>query len=333
MWDKTKPENDQLLTNFPASQRGNNDALELGTDASLLITNAKCSASMALVDTKLAQITTAAKVSGAAITLLTSVPAGAGVLPAANSPNKLKADASDTTPQYLDSLIDTGVFQVSAGDLLQLKDSGVETVKLKNGSASPGNSKYYGTNSGGTKGFFDVPDISAVDADTVDGIHAAATPVANKLLALDVNTMFPAVVIPRESGVVFSWGGSTLAKFSVGAIGATIGGTNYAYVGTISQGYDTVLVTKFLKASGINTVRVYTAITGNTGGNHCKVTIAGATPIEFTSGGVTTSFVWGNDDIDVSGLVDGTVYDVTVELKGYEGLTARMAQLIGLAVG
>jgi len=155
-WDKTAVANDELLVNTPALIRANWAALELLTDAALLITNAKVSASAAIVDTKLAQITTAAKVSGAAITLLTSVPSGAGVLPDANSPQKLKADASDTTPQYLDSLIDTAVFQVSAGDLLQLKDGGVEMEKLESGSASPGNSKYYGTNAGGTKGFFDV---------------------------------------------------------------------------------------------------------------------------------------------------------------------------------
>lgn len=48
------------------------------------ITDANCSASMNLSSSKLAQITTAGKVSGAAITLLTSVPSGAGELPAAN---------------------------------------------------------------------------------------------------------------------------------------------------------------------------------------------------------------------------------------------------------
>ena len=117
------PTNDELLINFPALQRANNDAIALGTDAALLITNAKVSASAGIVDTKLAQITTTAKVSGAAITLLTSVPSGAGVLPDANSNGKTKADAADTTPQYLDSLIDTGMFQISAGDLLQLADS------------------------------------------------------------------------------------------------------------------------------------------------------------------------------------------------------------------
>lgn len=152
-WDKTIPANDALLTNFPANCRANWEALEALTNASLQITNAKVAAGAGIVDTKLATISTAGKVSGAALTLLPNVPSGAGVLPSANSPNKLKADASDTTPQYLDSLINTDMFEVSDGDLLELKDDGVETEKLESGSASPGNSKYYGTSSGGSKGF------------------------------------------------------------------------------------------------------------------------------------------------------------------------------------
>jgi len=160
----TIPTNDELLTNFPALCRANWDGIVLGTDANLLITNAKIAAGAGIVDTKLAQITTATKVHGTSITGLASLPAGAGVVPDANSNGKMKADASDTTPQYLDSLLDTGVFQISAGDLLQLKDGGVETVKLVNGSASPGNSKYYGTDSGGTKGFFSFPADEKVKA-------------------------------------------------------------------------------------------------------------------------------------------------------------------------
>ena len=50
------------------------------------IVNADCSASMALAPTKLAQITTAGKVSGTALTGLASIPAGAGIIPAANLP-------------------------------------------------------------------------------------------------------------------------------------------------------------------------------------------------------------------------------------------------------
>lgn len=52
----------------------------------LSITNTEVNASAGIVDTKLAQIATAGKVSGAALTSLTSVPSGAGLLPAANTP-------------------------------------------------------------------------------------------------------------------------------------------------------------------------------------------------------------------------------------------------------
>ena len=60
----------------------------VGTDEILdgEIVNADISASAGIVDTKLAQITTASKVSGAALTSLSSIPAGAGLIPAANIP-------------------------------------------------------------------------------------------------------------------------------------------------------------------------------------------------------------------------------------------------------
>lgn len=48
------------------------------------ISNANIDGSAAIVDTKLAQITTPSKVSGAAFTSLTSVPSGAGEIPAIN---------------------------------------------------------------------------------------------------------------------------------------------------------------------------------------------------------------------------------------------------------
>lgn len=85
-WNPLKPENDMLLINFPAACRANWDAIALATDSALLITNAKVSASAAIADTKLAQIVTASKVSGAAITSLASVPSGAGVIPLVNIP-------------------------------------------------------------------------------------------------------------------------------------------------------------------------------------------------------------------------------------------------------
>jgi len=83
-WDASKPTDTQKLKDTPALIRANNDAIALGTDAALLVTNAKVSPTAAIVDTKLATISTAGKVSGAAITLLPNVPAGAGALPIAN---------------------------------------------------------------------------------------------------------------------------------------------------------------------------------------------------------------------------------------------------------
>lgn len=68
------------------------------------IGSSNLASNLALPDTQLAQITTASKVSGAAITSLTAVPSGAGVLPTANlgsgtadSTTFLRGDQSWTT--------------------------------------------------------------------------------------------------------------------------------------------------------------------------------------------------------------------------------------------
>ncbi len=84
-WDATKPSNTEKLKDTPALIRANWDAIATGTDAALLVTNAKVAAAAAIVDTKLAAITTAGKVSGAALTLLGNTPSGAGRIPRANA--------------------------------------------------------------------------------------------------------------------------------------------------------------------------------------------------------------------------------------------------------
>lgn len=64
------------------------------------IVNADISASAGIVDTKLAQITTASKVHGTSITGLASLPAGAGVIPSANLPSlgsRITSDATNVT--------------------------------------------------------------------------------------------------------------------------------------------------------------------------------------------------------------------------------------------
>lgn len=88
-WNATLPTDNGLLINAPGQIRANWDAIALSTDSNLLITNAKVAANAAIVDTKLAQISTAGKVSGAALTLLPNIPSGAGNIPTANLGNAL----------------------------------------------------------------------------------------------------------------------------------------------------------------------------------------------------------------------------------------------------
>ena len=104
-WDRSKPQNTEKLKDTPALIRANWDAIATGTDPELLITNAKISDTAGIADTKLAQITTASKVSGAALTALASIPAGAGVIPIANIPDladeKVKNVSGDASAGYL----------------------------------------------------------------------------------------------------------------------------------------------------------------------------------------------------------------------------------------
>ena len=66
-----------------ASQHNSNFSI-IYADYNGNIDNTNIAASAAIADTKLAQITTASKVSGTALTSLASIPAGAGVIPTAN---------------------------------------------------------------------------------------------------------------------------------------------------------------------------------------------------------------------------------------------------------
>lgn len=72
----------------------NSNADTIYNDYNGNITNANVAAAAAIVDTKLAQITTASKVSGAALTSLSSTPSGAGALPVANGGTALTSGTS-----------------------------------------------------------------------------------------------------------------------------------------------------------------------------------------------------------------------------------------------
>lgn len=76
------------------------DLIDTATLTALGITNDDLASNAAITDSKLAAITTASKVSGAALYGLASIPSGAGVIPAANLPaaaaNALTTDGAET---------------------------------------------------------------------------------------------------------------------------------------------------------------------------------------------------------------------------------------------
>lgn len=83
------------------------------------IVNADLDAAAGIVDTKLATISTAGKVSGAALTSLSSIPSGAGVIPSANIPatltdDMLKVITVDLTVSNITTMFDTPVVLIAA---------------------------------------------------------------------------------------------------------------------------------------------------------------------------------------------------------------------------
>lgn len=94
------------------------------TDYNGNITNANISGTAAIIDSKLAQITTASKVSGAAITSISSLPSGAGVIPTANLPILI----TNTTVALTDGA--TPALDASLGNTFTLSAAGDRTIAV-----------------------------------------------------------------------------------------------------------------------------------------------------------------------------------------------------------
>lgn len=110
------------------------------------IVNADVGAAAAIVDTKLAQITTASKVSGTAITGLASLPAGAGVIPAANLPSP--GSMTLITATALSGVTTSGNISITSGQTYFVTynltfDSTADTPSLRfNADSGAGHYKY-----------------------------------------------------------------------------------------------------------------------------------------------------------------------------------------------
>jgi hypothetical protein len=92
------------------------------------IDNANIKASAGIVDTKLAQITTASKVHGTSITGLASVPSGAGVLPAVNV--GLQTGSARNTVNYQTGAVATGTTVLPIDDTIPQNTEGDQYMTL-----------------------------------------------------------------------------------------------------------------------------------------------------------------------------------------------------------
>ena len=117
----SKPYTFTVGTVIVASEHNNNfDTLY--NDYNGGITNANISSGAAIADTKLAQITTASKISGAALTSLSSIPSGAGQIPGVNV-NKVSDADEDTQIRVEQSANENKIRFYTAGTQRALMDS------------------------------------------------------------------------------------------------------------------------------------------------------------------------------------------------------------------
>lgn len=151
---------------------------------------------------------------------------------------------------------------------------------------------------------------------------------ANGVVILDGSGKLPALdgsqltnlpfVDTNTSNTVFSYGGKTDTYANSLWVGS---GTTYA----------TVLNSKFKKISGISTVTVYAYAGWDTdGAGRCRITIGSATPLELSFAGTDSTLTWSFGSIDVSGLSNGSVYDLTFDLKSTAvGGNVKLGSIIG----
>lgn len=130
-----------------------------------------------------------------------------------------------------------------------------------------------------------------------------------------------------KSNVIFAWSGTEVFLASGSGYGlanaTTLTGTDTEIVGYVyfiseSTSFQTILKSRFTKISGIDTVtihaRLWAANVGATVEAVLQVDIGGQTNTVKSVTSTTPSWVT-TSDVDVSGLVDGTTYDLDIGLS------------------
>lgn len=326
-WDASKPADNEKLKDAPALIRANWDAIATGTDSSLQITNAKVAASAAIADTKLATISTAGKVSGAALTSLSSTPSGAGPLPIANGGTGQSTATAGTNALLPSQTSNSGKSLITDGS----NTSWGYPAGLTISSAAQGDVLYYTGSAwarlaAGTSGYILSTQGAGANPQWV-APFSLPSQTGNSGKFLTTNGSSPSWAIElNTSNVIFAWSGKmdgsatsyAIATDSLNPITTAVAQSRYFYFKTTnSTGYDDVIKSKFTKISGISTITWYArGVHVSAGTNRyldVKVDIGG---LNSHNAGINAGQTptWVSNTIDVSGLTNGTTYDITVSI-------------------
>lgn len=168
----------------------------------------------------------------------------------------------------------------------------------------------------------------APGAITIDALLPTQTGNSGKFLTTNGSaSSWGSVNSAGYSNALFQWHGQSQADVVDGSSGvadslttAPNPATNRVLINT-AQADNVVFKTKFIKTSGISTVTVYEYVGHNGAGSNtatfkCVVgTVNGST----TRNSSQTAIAWISYTIDVSSLVNGTAYDVTLYINNSSG--------------
>jgi hypothetical protein len=250
------------------------------------IVNADCASDMALVDTKLSDITTGGKVRGTAISNLASIPTGAGVVPFANI-SLTSIPNPDILPLTLTSWVDGASLRNLASIPSGAGQFNYDTIVSS--LASGGLAQFDGVNSFiGTNiqdlasGNSDVVFCACIGGDYTVDAHG---------LCIDDSITAANTSITKASWCVYQ------------------------------TTYRSILKSKFKKKTGSDTLTVYARIWQHDAANPSKkaqikvILDAGALSGTTDGSGQQTTPEWVNFTIDVSSLTDDTVYDLDIQIS------------------
>lgn len=148
---------------------------------------------------------------------------------------------------------------------------------------------------------------------------------ANNTTYLRGDQSFQPIVEKNTSNVIFSWSGCEEygsrglilgSDLTIPDLGSGTGGKTL-YAAVYGSSARTILVSKFKKIAGISTVTIQGKI-WSPGGDTVSAILAvdiGGQSNSVNSGAATTPTWATSSDIDVSGLTDDQVYDITITLK------------------